>query len=100
MGNRTKRERRIAKMQSGEMVSYDRAEYRADILPPPDEIERYEKLNPGTIKILLDTYMAQSEHRMKLENVVVTGDNKRANRGQIISAILSLLIRGIIRKSE
>ena len=71
------------------MVAYDHAEYRTDILPPPDELERYEALSPGITKAILDTYVAQVEHRIKLETSVIEGDNKRANKGQVISASLS-----------
>ena len=94
MGSRVKRERRLTNTPSGELVAFQHSEYRVDILPPPNELEKYEAMYPGTAKIILDTYIAQSEHRMKLETTVVMGDNKRADRGQIISAALSFLCIG------
>ncbi|MCL2805139.1 MAG: DUF2335 domain-containing protein [Treponema sp.] len=91
MGTRTKKDKRVAKLPTGEIVGYDYIEYRVDILPPPDELERYEKMNSGTAKAIMDSYIAQVNHRMSLEAAVIQADNRRANRGQIISAFLAFL---------
>jgi uncharacterized membrane protein len=91
MGARSKKDRRLTQTPSGDLVAYQRTEFRADILPPPDELERYEVMHPGTAKTILDTYVAQVEHRMKLETSVIEGDNRRANRGQIISAVIAFI---------
>jgi len=94
MGTSVETNRRLAKTQSGEVIADQQAVYQDEILPPANELERYESMYPGTTKIILDTYMAQVNHRMQLEKAVVEGDNKRANRGQIISAILSIFCIG------
>jgi uncharacterized membrane protein len=91
MGTRSKKDRRLTQTPSGDLVAYQRTEFRADILPPPDELERYEAMYPGTAKTILDTYVAQVEHRMKLETSVIDGDNRRADRGQTISAVITFL---------
>jgi hypothetical protein len=78
-------------MPSGDLFAYQHTESRTDILPPPDEMERFEALHPGITKIILDTYVAQVNHRMALETTVIEGDNKRATRGQIISGVLGLV---------
>ena len=91
MGTRSKKDRRLLKMPSGDLVAQQHFESRTDILPPPDELERFEALYPGTTKIILETYVAQVNHRISLESSVIENDNKRANRGQIISGFLGLL---------
>lgn len=91
MGTRSKKDRRLTQTPSGDLVAYQRTEYRVDILPPADELERYEAMHPGTAKTILDTYVAQVEHRMKLETSVIEGDGRRANRGQAISAVIAFL---------
>jgi uncharacterized membrane protein len=91
MGSRSKKDRHLAQTPSGDMVAYQRTEFRADILPPPDELERYEAMYPGTAKTILDTYVSQVEHRIKLETSVIEGDIRRADRGQIVSAIIAFL---------
>jgi uncharacterized membrane protein len=91
MGSRTKKDRRLAKMPDGNLIAIQQTESRTDILPPPNEMERYETLYPGITKVLIDTYTAQVNHRIKLETTVIEGDSKRANRGQIISAGIALL---------
>jgi len=48
-------------------------------------------MHPGIAKIIMDSYIAQVNHRMSLEKIVIEGDNKRANKGQIISAIIAFL---------
>jgi uncharacterized membrane protein len=67
------------------------ATYRVGPLPPPAELKEYEALMPGVTKILFDNYIKQSNHRMDLEKTVITGDNKRADKGQTISGILAAL---------
>lgn len=63
------------------------AEIRSGILPAPDELERYEKLNPGITERLMKTYELQVEHRIHIENIVIEGDSKRANLGQVFGFI-------------
>jgi len=89
MGTREKKDRRLAQTPSGGIVAYQQTEVRVDILPPPDEMLKYEQIYPGITKMMLDAYTMQINHRINIETTVIEGDNKRANRGQIISAILS-----------
>ncbi|MCL2758800.1 MAG: DUF2335 domain-containing protein [Treponema sp.] len=91
MGTRSKDNRQITQLPSGELVASANLEYRVDILPPPDELERYEKIHPGIAKIIMDSYISQVNHRMTLEKTIIEGDNKRANKGQIISAAIAFL---------
>jgi uncharacterized membrane protein len=91
MGTGVKKDRRLMKAPSGEILAFDHTEFRSSILPPPDELERYEALNQGTAKIILDTYVAQVNHRMTLEDAVIKGDDKRATRGQIIAGALGFV---------
>jgi len=89
MPNRNKKERRLATQEpQGFNIM---AAIRQSPLPPPAELERYEVNFPGATKLLFDNFIQQSEHRMKLESAVVEGDNKRANRGQVIAGVLAFL---------
>jgi uncharacterized membrane protein len=81
-------------MPNGNLVAYQREDVRQDILPPPEEMEKYEAIHPGITKIMLDTYTAQVNHRINLEAAVIAGDNKRANRGQLIAAVIAFLCIG------
>lgn len=71
------------------------AEIRSGILPAPDELERYEKLNPGITERLMKTYELQVEHRIHIENIVIEGDSKRANLGQVFGFITVLVVLAI-----
>jgi uncharacterized membrane protein len=66
--------------------------YRSGILPEPAELERYEKLLPGTTDRLLQSYEKQAAHRMQLENKVIDGDSIRSTRGQIYSFIITMVV--------
>lgn len=68
------------------------AEYRSGILPPPEEMERYEQLVPGLTDRLVKTYEKQVQHRIEIEKTVIEGDSKRANRGQNYSFIIVMAI--------
>lgn len=65
---------------------------RRSILPPPEEMERYEKLCPGITQRLLEQFQKQGEHRMELEKSVITSGIKNSARGQIFAFILSLTV--------
>lgn len=68
------------------------ASVRSSIFPPPDEMRQYESMNPGTFKVLVDTYKAQSGHRIELESAVIQNDIITAKRGQIFGFIIAMTV--------
>ena len=64
---------------------------RSSPLPPPAEVERYESLYSGVTKLLFDNFIKQSEHRMKIETIVIESDIKKSKWGQWISGALALI---------
>ena len=102
MGTREKKERRMnnstvpynnnKKEPSRTDFTATASYFRSGILPEPAELERYEKLLPGTTDRLLQSYEKQAAHRMALENKVIEGDSLRATRGQIFSFIITMLV--------
>lgn len=66
------------------------ASMRTSILPPPEEMERYEAICPGTLKTLLSTYEKQTNHRIELEKSVIESDIKNSRLGQIFAFILAM----------
>ena len=63
-------------------------EFRSGILPPPDELAKYEQILPGVTERLLVTYEKQVDHRIGLERIVIKGNSRRANWGQILSFVI------------
>jgi uncharacterized membrane protein len=95
MSNRDKKERRLVKQAdpappAGEFGFL--AAFRKGPLPPPAEMEKYELIFPGATKVLFDNFIKQSDHRMELEKETIQGDNKRANTGQILSFISTIVL--------
>jgi len=101
MPNRNKKDRRLTKPEKTRPTVPEygvaAAVFRAGPLPQPEELQKYKSLYPGVTKLLFDNYVAQTSHRMELENTVIHADNKRANTGQTMAFILGLL--GIISGS-
>jgi len=64
---------------------------RKSLLPPPNELERYEALQPGITDRLLSSYEKQQEHRMELEKEVISTGAKQSLRGQIFAFILGAI---------
>jgi uncharacterized membrane protein len=96
MSKRIKKDRRIAAVQISDETTQASAEYsfmalRQSPLPPSAELEKFETLYPGVTKLVFDNFINQSNHRMELEKSTILADNKRANRGQVISAVLVFL---------
>jgi Predicted membrane protein (DUF2335). len=83
--------RAIRQGNNGGMI----ATMRASLLPPPDGLERYEKLYPGVTKALVDAYVKQTDHRIDVEKQIVSANTKRMLRGQILGFIISLGVLGI-----
>lgn len=73
---------------------------RTGILPPPNEMEKYENLLPGITNRLLATYEKQVDHRINLENKVIESDISRGKVGQIFAFVLNILtiLSGFILK--
>ena len=63
-------------------------EFRSGILPPPEELVKYEEILPGVTERLLLTYEKQVDHRIELEKIVIKGNSRRANWGQILSFVI------------
>lgn len=55
--------------------------YRGPI-PPPEYLEAYEKIVPGSAKEILDMARKQQEHRMSCERIIIDHDIRVENRGQ------------------
>lgn len=74
------------------------ASMRASILPPPDEIERYEAICHGTLKTLLSTYEKQTDHRIEMESAVVNNDIRNSRYGQVFAFIIAMtaIVGGIV----
>ena len=81
---------RIAVTQQSQTFQY------SGILPPAAELERYNEIIPHGAERIMLMAEEQSKHRRDMERIVVTGDSGRANRGQIIAAIvvMSALVAG------
>lgn len=92
MSNKVKAQaKQIAKNSQNQVISQSISVARASILPPPDELDRYEKNYHGITKVLVDEFQAQSAHRRELEKAVIKADISSAKMGRIFSFVLALL---------
>lgn len=85
-----KRAGQVSKQGGNQVVAQMMSIERSSILPPPDEMERYEKLSPGITTTLINTYQKQAEHRMELEKTVISSGISNAKRGQIFAFIIAM----------
>lgn len=82
------------------MVAYRREvvfQERRGPIPSAAEIARYAQVYPDAPAILFTEFQTESAHRRALEQEIVRGESRRADRGQLIAAtvfILGLLIGG------
>jgi len=61
------------------------------IVPPPDELLKYEGAYPGAIQRILDAADQQRRHWHGIESKLVAGSERRRDRGQLMSAGLTFL---------
>lgn len=82
----------ITEKQSKKVITAAfKSEFYSGPLPPPEIIERYEKIYPDAPRVIFDTFESQHKHRIYIENKIVDTNINLANRGQIFGFILSLL---------
>ncbi len=78
--------------ESNKMLKRQSLEMYSGPLPKPDDLIKYNQAYPDAAKIILEGFQKQSEHRMELEKIVVSGNSRRANRGQLFAFILAVVI--------
>ncbi|MFA4975313.1 MAG: DUF2335 domain-containing protein [Candidatus Paceibacterota bacterium] len=76
-------------IQKGEMFSGP--------VPPPEIMERYEKIYPGSAKIIFEEWDGQVKHRQSIEKSVIKTDNTKSLLGVIFGFIIvmAVIIAGV-----
>ncbi|HET7699396.1 MAG TPA: DUF2335 domain-containing protein [Candidatus Limnocylindria bacterium] len=67
------------------------ARYRGP-LPPPEILQGYDQLVPGSAKRIFDIFERQADHRMSLEQKVVGSDIQRSWAGLAAGTVITLAI--------
>lgn len=60
-------------------------------IPSSRELASYAKVYPDAPAIIFEEFRAESAHRRRIEKEIVDGENRRADRGQIIAATVFIL---------
>lgn len=59
-------------------------------LPPPEILDHYNSIYPGSAKIIIDNFIAQSEHRRSLEKIVIKTGSRDSLMGIIFAFIIGM----------
>lgn len=90
--------RPVLKVSEQELKQLVQAEVREEVysgpLPHPEHLKKYDDVYPGAAKIIIETFIKQSDHRRNLESKVVTANVKNERLGQIFAFVLSLIVIG------
>lgn len=89
------RKQDVVRRTGSHEVRTEYAEFRSGILPPPNELEKYEEMLPGITDRLLTTYEKQVAHRIELETKVVDSNISKSRLGQILGFIIIMVVLGI-----
>ncbi|MBI5711777.1 MAG: DUF2335 domain-containing protein [Candidatus Eisenbacteria bacterium] len=60
-------------------------------LPPPEQLEHYNRVLPGAAERIFTLAERQAEHRRNLESTVVTGNLRAQARGQLMGAMIVMV---------
>jgi uncharacterized membrane protein len=60
-------------------------------IPPPGLLKQYNEVMPGCAETIVEQFVAQGNHRRKMEKVVLEGDVKRGNWGLAAGFCLGLV---------
>jgi len=72
-------------------VSISRSQYSGP-LPPPEILQAIDDACPGGAGRVITQMEEQGRHRRSLETIVVTGDDRREDKGQIFGFVLCLTV--------
>lgn len=75
----------------GARLEVAESSFYAGPLPPASEMERYAALDPDAVRVILRQFTEQGRHRRAVEAALVAGDERRADRGQLLAATLVAL---------
>lgn len=64
-------------------------------IPPPDALERYERLQPGFANRIMTMAEGQAQHRQSLEKAVTTANIRSEARGQVLGFIIAMTVIAI-----
>lgn len=78
--------------KASKILNHMTVEQYSGPIPPPTFIEGYERVVPGFGKQLLEQFLAQSDHRMVLEKLVIQGNRANEERGQWFSFIIFMTV--------
>jgi len=59
-------------------------------IPPPTELAQYESIHTGLADRIVAMAEKQMMHRQELERLVITGEGKRAELGQIFALVVAI----------
>lgn len=62
----------------------------ASPFPPPEILERYERILPGTTEKILKNIEIQRDHRMKMESKVITSNIVQTYLGQAVGFVVAM----------
>ncbi|HEY6803127.1 MAG TPA: DUF2335 domain-containing protein [Pyrinomonadaceae bacterium] len=61
-------------------------------IPPPNLLRQYNDIIPDGADRLFTMVEVQSTHRIELENIVIKGDDRRADRGLLTGFVIGILM--------
>lgn len=62
------------------------------LLPHPEHLAQFNEISPGAADKIIDEFVRQGAHRRELEAQVVTGNESRGGRGQVLGFLLLLAV--------
>lgn len=80
-----------ATLQEGQATLQVRTEEFSGPLPPPDEMEKYERISPGAAERIITITETEISHRQELEKTSVDNEYKEASKGQNCAVIIGAL---------
>ena len=72
---------------NGQIVRLQKSETFSGPVPPPEVIEKYERILPGAAERIFTNWEKQTEHRHNLESRVVKTDNLKSILGVVFGFI-------------
>lgn len=76
-------------------VVEERIEHFSGPLPHPETLARYDQIVPGSAETIISVFKSQSEHRQRLEHLVIAGNARRSDRGLVMGFVMVLVVLAV-----
>lgn len=81
---------KVSRQNKQQIIAQQRQTLYSGPIPSSEELQKYKEIYPDAPQIIMDVFQKQTEHRIKIEEIVIKSNTKRATLSTMFAFILGL----------